>query len=133
MTTAYLKSLLFCDGVIIDAVTGKFSCIGIFDSLYVMKTPSSVPPFHIYFRVGDLRKNEVQCTVRVLAPDLQTVVKECPMPLHRGSNNDAEGAVRFFNVDVRDPNPHQVELLIDGAVVGTTAIPVHKIDVPAEN
>lgn len=47
------KAILMCDQIIVDAMTGKSSLIGLFDRFTLIKFPVQLPPFWVFLQLVD--------------------------------------------------------------------------------
>jgi hypothetical protein len=112
-----LKYTLLCDDVR-QEMGGKFSLMGLFESVYSNTFPAVHPRFAI-INEWTGGKGEFVSRIRVLAPDQKQVLSESDstMNLFNESQHHRDISVRFnstFNV----PGTYWIETLLDGERAG---------------
>ena len=121
-----LNYTLLCDDVR-QEMGGKFSLMGLFESIYSSTFPAMHPRFAI---VNDWAggKGEFNSRIRLLAPDQKQVLSESESKLNlfNESQHHRDISIRFnstFNV----PGTYWIETLLDGERAGIIPLNVQLI------
>ena len=125
--SAYLKTLVLSDSVIMDSFTGKWSIIGVSNALVVPAIPCRAPYFSAFAQVANVG-GPVVGRFQVLDPELMLVYEEKTPEVNTARSGDTEFLVRFRNLVLNQQGRHTVQFMINDEVVGTTAL---YVDMPA--
>jgi hypothetical protein len=112
-----LKYTLLCDDVR-QEMGGKFSLMGLFESIYSNTFPAVHPRFAI-INEWTGGKGEFVSRIRVLAPDQKEVLSESDstINLYNESQYHRDISVRF-NSTFKVPGTYWIETLLDGERAG---------------
>jgi hypothetical protein len=91
------KAILLCDQVIIDAMTGKASLVGLFDRFNLPTFPGTIPPFWAFLQlvdgigrysltieVDDLRENAIFARLPPVVVEFPERVNRVNLPIRVG-------------------------------------------------
>ena len=127
MTTVKIKPRLnytiLCDDVR-QEMGGKFSLMGLFESIYANSFPAVHPRFAIVNEwTGG--KGEFKLTIRLLGPNKKDVLSESEstMSLFSETQRHRDIAVRF-NSTFSTPGTYWIEMLLDGEQAALAPLPL---------
>ncbi len=117
-----LSYTLLCDDVR-QELGGKFSLMGLFESIYANVFPAVHPRFAIVNEwTGG--KGEFSVKVRLLSPDKKDVLSESESKINLFSETQRHRDISVrFNTTFPTPGTYWIEALVDGERVGLT--PLH--------
>ena len=122
-------ALLICDTVITDAMTGKKSLIGIFNSIAVAKFPHIIPQMNIFASLSNL-EGEVEVKLKLIAGN-EDVVFELPAKVPFKTPLDAPEL--FFNLQnfkVNSPGTYELQLIAKDEILASRLIVVREAKMP---
>lgn len=125
-TAPKLTFTLLCDDVR-QEVGGKYSLMGIFESLYAQKFPVVHPRFALIHEwTGG--KGEFSVRVRLLSPDRSQILGETDesVVLHNEQQRHRCIALRF-NTVFKSPGTYWIETLLDGQQAGLIPLSVQQL------
>jgi hypothetical protein len=118
-----LSYTLLCDDVR-QEVGGKFSLMGLFESIYANAFPAVHPRFAI---VNELTggKGEFAVKIKLLSPNKEEVLSESEtkISLYNETQRHRDISVRF-NTTFSAPGTYWLETLVDGERIGLTPLPL---------
>jgi len=121
-----LNYTLICDDVR-QELGGKFSLMGLFESIYANSFPAT---HHRFAIVNEWTggQGEFIVTIRLLAPDRAQVLSESEskLALFNERQRHRDISVRF-NTTFKVPGTYWVETLVDGEQAGLTPLPVQMV------
>ena len=118
-----LNYTLLCDDVR-QEVGGKFSLMGLFESIYANVFPAVHPRFAIVNEwIGG--KGDFTVKIKLLSPNRETVLSESETKISLFSETQRHRDISVrFNTTFPAPGTYWVETLLDGERVGITALPL---------
>jgi len=130
MTSTKIKPRLICTLLCDDVrheVGGKFSLMGLFESIYANAFPAIHPRFAI-MNEWTGGKGEFRARIRLLSPNQQQVLSESEsaMSLFNETQRHRDISVRF-NTPFASPGTYWVEMLIDNERTALVPLPVQMI------
>jgi hypothetical protein len=121
-----LSYTLLCDDVR-QEVGGKFSLMGLFESIYANSFPAVHPRFAIVNEwTGG--KGEFTVKIKLLSPGKEEVLSESEtkISLFNETQRHRDISVRF-NTTFNAPGAYWIETLLDGERVGLTPLPLQLV------
>jgi len=121
-----LNYTLICDDVR-QEMGGKFSLMGLFESIYAATFPATHHRFAIVNEwVGG--RGEFIAKIRLLAPDREFVLSESEskLTLFNEAQRHRDISIRF-NTTFKVPGNYWIEMLIDGEQAGLISLPVQMV------
>lgn len=121
-----LTYTLLCDDVR-QEMGGKFSLMGLFESIYANAFPAVHPRFAIVNEWTGGR-GEFRATIRLLAANKKDVLSEseATVSLFSETQRHRDISVRF-NTTFAAPGTYWIEMLIDGERAGLVPLPVQPV------
>ncbi len=121
-----LVHTILCDDVR-QELGGKFSLMGIFETITAASFPALHPRFAVMNEWADGR-GEFSSRIRLLAPDRKTIISESEsrFSLFNESQRHRDISVRF-NTAFPAPGTYWVEMLLDGAQVALVPLHVQQV------
>jgi hypothetical protein len=121
-----LSYTLLCDDVR-QELGGKFSLMGLFESIYANVFPAVHPRFAI---VNELTggKGEFNVKIKLLSPNKEEVLSESEtkISLFGETQRHRDISVRF-NSTFPTPGTYWIETLVDGERIGLTPLPLQLV------
>lgn len=117
---------LLCDDVR-QEIGGKFSLMGLFESIYANAFPAVHPRFAIVNEwIGGL--GEFTVRIRLLSPDRGTVISESEavIKLYSETQRHRDISIRF-NTPFKAPGTYWIETTVDGERAGLTPLSVQQV------
>ena len=116
-TKPRLNYTILCDDVR-QEMGGKFSLMGLFESIYANVFPAVHPRFAIVNEwTGG--KGEFTCRMRLLTPDREQVISESESSITLFSETQRHRDISIrFNTTFAAPGTYWIETLLDGERVG---------------
>ncbi len=121
-----LSYTILCDDVR-QEMGGKFSLMGLFESIYANAFPAVHPRFAIVNEwTGG--KGDFKVTIRLLTSDKRTVLSESEarISLYSETQRHRDISVRF-NSTFSTPGTYWIEMLVDDERVGLVPLPVQMV------
>lgn len=121
-----LNYTILCDDVR-QEMGGKFSLMGLFESIYANTFPAVHPRFAIVNEwTGG--KGEFQLKIRLLSSTKKEVLSEseASMNLYSETQRHRDISVRF-NTTFAAPGTYWIEMLVDGQQAGLVPLPVQTV------
>ena len=118
-----LSYSLLCDDVR-QEMGGKFSLMGLFESIYANVFPAVHPRFAIVNEwIGG--KGEFTVKIRLLSPNKEEVLSESETKINLFSETQRHRDISVrFNTTFPTPGTYWVETLLDGERIALTALPL---------
>lgn len=118
-----LDHTLLCDDIR-QELGGKFSLMGIFETISASAFPAMHPRF-VIVNEWTGGKGEFTLTVRLLTPDRSTAIAESSstMSLHGETQRHRDVVIRL-NTTFTSPGTYWLEMRIDDRVAGMVPLPV---------
>jgi hypothetical protein len=124
-------SLIVCDQIITDRVTGKQSLIGIFSNIHSFQFPMMHPQLSVYVTLTDGR-GKTPLTIRIVDTD------EARPPLVEGTGvvefknprAIANLALQFHGLRFPQPGEYRVQLLCKDTLLREARLTLRKADPP---
>lgn len=124
--------LLVCDTVITDAMTGKKTLVGIWNSLGATKFPHIIPNMNIFASLTNLEgENEVK--IKMIAGN-DNVVFELPAKVP--FKNPFETPELFFNLQnfrVAAPGTYELQLIVNNEVIASRLLIFREMQAPEQH
>lgn len=122
-----LSYTLLCDDVR-QELGGKFSLMGLFETIYANSFPAVHPRFAIVNEwTGG--KGDFTVRIRLLSPDRQEVLSESEASISLFSETQRHRDISIrFNTTFAAPGTYWVETLIDGEQAGLSALSVQQVN-----
>jgi len=119
----HLNYTLLCDDVRAE-LGGKFSLMGLFESIYA----NTFPALHHRFAIVNEwagGKGEFMVKIRILSPDREQVLSEseATLNLFNETQRHRDISVRF-NTTFKVPGTYWVEILLDNERIGLVPLPL---------
>lgn len=117
---------IICDDVR-QEIGGKFSLMGIFESISAPSFPVIHPRFAVWNEWSGGR-GEFTAQIRLLSPDRKTVLSESAsrFTLYHENQRHRDITLRF-NTTFSAPGTYWIEMLIDGKEVASVPLPVQQV------
>lgn len=117
---------LLCDDVR-QELGGKFSLMGLFESIYANAFPAVHPRFAIVNEwTGGL--GEFTVRIRLLSPDKETVISESEAVIKLYSETQRHRDISLrFNTQFTTPGTYWIETVVDGERVGLVPLSVQQV------
>lgn len=117
---------LLCDDVR-QELGGKFSLMGLFESIYANAFPAVHPRFAIVNEwTGGL--GEFTVRIRLLSPDKETVISESEAVIKLYSETQRHRDISLrFNTQFTTPGTYWIETVVDGERVGLVPLYVQQV------
>ena len=121
-----LSYTILCDDVR-QELGGKFSLMGLFESIYANTFPAVHPRFAIVNEWGG-GTGEFVIKIRLLSPNQNEVLSESESKLSLFSETQRHRDISVrFNTTFSVPGTYWIETLIDNERIGLTALPVQLV------
>ncbi len=125
-TSATPLALLLCDTVITDAMTGKKTLVGIFNSIGASKFPHIVPQINVFASLTNI-EGETEVKIRLIAGN-NNVVFDLPAKVPFKNPLDAPELVfNLQNLKFPSPGAFELQLLAGGKVAASRLLVVSEI------
>lgn len=121
-----LSYTLLCDDVR-QELGGKFSLMGLFESIYANVFPAVHPRFAI---VNELTggKGEFTVKIKLLSPNKEDVLSESETKISLFGENQRHRDISVrFNSTFPMPGTYWIETLVDGERIGLTPLPLQLV------
>lgn len=119
-------ALLLCDTVITDAMTGKKTLVGIFNSIGATKFPHIVPQINVFASLTNL-EGETEVKIRLIAGN-NNVVFDLPAKVPFKNPLDAPELVfNLQNLKFPSPGAFELQLLAGEKVAASRLLVVSEI------
>lgn len=121
-----LSYTLLCDDVR-QEIGGKFSLMGLFETIYANVFPAAHPRFAI-INEWTGGKGEFTVKIRLLAPDKEQVLSEseAKINLYNEAQRHRDISIRF-NTTFKVPGTYWIETLLDNKQVSITPLSVQQV------
>ena len=111
---------------------GKLNILGIFENINSLKFPYQHPQFFVAANISIVEPGEHECVLRVNDPDKVEIGKfslpKIKININKDQQNANIGIIGQFNgVNFSKPGDYNVQVLIDGEVVGERRIKAFQI------
>jgi len=124
--SATALALLLCDTVITDAMTGKKTLVGIFNSIGATKFPHIVPQINVFASLTNL-EGETEVKIRLIAGN-NNVVFDLPAKVPFKNPLDAPELVfNLQNLKFPSPGAFELQLLAGGKLAASRLLVVSEI------
>ncbi|MEK6744449.1 MAG: hypothetical protein AABZ15_12600 [Nitrospirota bacterium] len=122
-----LVHTILCDDVR-QEMGGKFSLMGLFESISAVSFPAVHPRFAIMNEWTGGR-GEFTAKIRLLAPDRKTVISEsdAKLALFNETQHHRDISLRF-NTTFPAPGTYWIEMLLDNEQIALVPLPVQQIN-----
>jgi hypothetical protein len=113
-----VRAFLFCDAAIHDTNTGKTTVVGTFDYLVAPGFPAVHGSCALYCKVTEMN-GTYRFSVRILAPDLETVVAESMSDRSLAADDPLrhyDYVVNLSDLLLVEPGRYAVQLLYSGKI-----------------
>lgn len=122
------QALIVCDQFITDAVTGKKTLVGVFNSLGAAQFPCVHPKFCVYVALTNGR-GEYAAELKLINEGNQNLIVKAQGKISFPSPMDMlELNFEFVNVRFPDPGQHTIEMYCDDELLTERRFTVVKID-----
>lgn len=117
---------LLCDDVR-QELGGKFSLMGLFESIYANAFPAVHPRFAIVNEWSG-GMGEFTVSIRLLTPDRENIISESEavIKLYSETQHHRDISIRF-NTPFNIPGTYWIETIVDGERVGLTPLSVQQV------
>lgn len=117
---------LLCDDVR-QELGGKFSLMGLFESIYANAFPAVHPRFAIVNEWSG-GMGEFTVNIRLLTPDRENIISESEavIKLYSETQHHRDISIRF-NTPFNIPGTYWIETIVDGERVGLTPLSVQQV------
>ena len=124
-------SLLVCDQIITDRMTGKQSLIGIFSTIHSRRFPIVHPQLCVYVALTDGR-GKTPLTIRIVDADdsRPPVVEGTGAVEFRNPRAIANLALQFQGLRFTEPGEHRIQILCKDTMLRDSRLTVIKVDRP---
>ena len=124
-------SLLVCDQIITDRITGKQSLIGIFSTIHAWRFPIIHPQLCVYVALTDGR-GKTPLTIRIVDADESRppVVQGNGAVEFKNPRAIANLALQFQGLRFTDPGEHRIQILCKDTMLRDSRLTVVKVDRP---
>ncbi len=121
-----LSYTLLCDDVR-QEVGGKFSLMGLFETIYANTFPAVHPRFAIVNEwTGG--KGEFAVKIRLLAPDKEQVLSESEAKINLFNETQRHRDISIrFNTTFKTPGTYWIETLLDNEQISITSLAVQQV------
>jgi hypothetical protein len=121
-----LSYTLLCDDVR-QEVGGKFSLMGLFETIYANTFPAVHPRFAIVNEwTGG--KGEFAVKIRLLAPDKEQVLSESEAKINLFNETQRHRDISIrFNTTFKAPGTYWIETLLDNEQISITSLAVQQV------
>jgi hypothetical protein len=121
-----LSYTLLCDDVR-QEVGGKFSLMGLFETIYANTFPAVHPRFAIVNEwTGG--KGEFAVKIRLLAPDKEQVLSESEAKINLVNETQRHRDISIrFNTTFKAPGTYWIETLLDNEQISITSLAVQQV------
>ncbi len=131
-----VDALVLADNVILDKMTGKYSCIGIFKCFWTDQFPVVMPGMSIWGRLNDVWENlHMYLSVNRPSPEGEygsaIAVQEIDIPGDKGrkdGNGFKEFGGRLVGLQFQKPGRHMVVVATADQVLGYTVFDVGRLE-----
>ena len=129
INSAIPLALLVCDTVITDAMTGKKTLVGIFNSIGATKFPHIIPNMSIVASLTNL-EGEAEIKIKLIAGN-NDVVFELPAKVpFKNPFETPELIFNFQNFRVNSPGTYELQLIAKDGVIASRLIIIKEIKPP---
>ncbi|OGW29533.1 MAG: hypothetical protein A2X56_12915 [Nitrospirae bacterium GWC2_57_13] len=126
-TRPHLSYTLLCDDVR-QEMGGKFSLMGLFETIYANSFPAVHPRFAIVNEWSG-GKGEFLVTIRLLSPDREQVLSESEATITLFSETQRHRDISIrFNSTFPAAGTYWIEHRIDNEVIGETSLSVQQVN-----
>ncbi len=124
-------SLLVCDQIITDRMTGKQSLIGIFSTIHSWRFPIIHPQLCVYVALTDGR-GKTPLTIRIVDSDenRRPVVQGTGMVEFHNPRAIANLALQFQGLRFEEPGEHRIQIMCKDAMLRDARLTVVKVEKP---
>ena len=121
-----LSYTLLCDDVR-QEVGGKFSLMGLFETIYANVFPAVHPRFAIV-NEWTRGKGEFAVKIRLLAPDKEQVLSESEAKINLFNETQRHRDISIrFNTTFKAPGTYWIETLLDNEQISITSLAVQQV------
>lgn len=121
-----LSYTLLCDDVR-QEVGGKFSLMGLFETIYANTFPAVHPRFAIVNEWTN-GKGEFAVKIRLLAPDKEQVLSESEAKINLFNETQRHRDISIrFNTTFKAPGTYWIETLLDDDQISITSLAVQQV------
>ncbi len=129
ISSAIPLALLVCDTVITDAMTGKKTLVGIFNSIGATKFPHIIPNMSIVASLTNL-EGDTQVKIKLIAGN-DDVVFELPAKVpFKNPFDTPELIFNLQNFRVNSPGTYELQLIAKNDVIASRLIIIKEVKPP---
>ncbi len=129
--TPDVLSLLVCDQIITDRITGKQSLIGIFSTIHALRFPIIHPQLCVYVALTDGR-GKTPLTIRIVDADESRppVVQGTGMVEFHNPRAVANLALQFQGLRFEQPGEHRIQIMCKESMLRDSRLTLVKVERP---
>ncbi len=132
LNSAIPLALLVCDTVITDAMTGKKTLVGIFNSIGATKFPHVIPNVSIVASLTNL-ETETEVKIKLIAGN-DDVVFELPAKVpFKNPFDTPELIFNLQNLVIKTTGTYELQLIAKDEVIASRLIIIKEIQPPKQN
>lgn len=131
INSAIPLALLVCDTVITDAMTGKKTLVGIFNSMAAAKFPHFVPQMHVFVSLTNL-ESETEVKIKMIAGNDDTVFELPAKVPFKNPLDTPEIIFNLQNLRVNAPGTYELQLLANGKTIASRLIEIKELRAPKQ-
>lgn len=126
INSAVALALLVCDTVITDAMTGKKTLVGVFNSIAAAKFPHFIPQMHIFASLTNL-ESPTDVNVKIVAGNDDVVLDMAAKVPFKNPFDTPELIFNLQNFRINAPGAYEIQLVAGGKTIASRLLEVKEV------